>query len=120
MLLDVAAEAWSLARGFDHEVSMLSLVRGGRAAPLLALAVGSPDSVRADPRLLFRLGLSDTAEAVVLAHNHIDDVPPSAADLAVTRRLVAAGAVVGLPLLGHVVVTRSGWYDCVAGSFVAW
>jgi len=38
----------------------------------------------------------------------------------VTRRLVAAGAVVGLPLVAHIVVTDSGWYDCVAGSFAHW
>lgn len=38
------------------------------------------------------------ATEIVLAHNHFAEARPSAADLAVTRRLVAAGALVGVPL----------------------
>jgi len=97
---------------------MLALVRGGRVRPLMALTIGTRDRVHADPAAVFRIALSCGAESVVLAHNHVDDVGPSAADLAVTRRLVAAGAVIGVPLLSHVVVTPSGWYDCVVSGEV--
>lgn len=93
---------------------MLSLVRDGRARPLAALALGDRTTVTADPPTIFRLALGEAADAIILAHNHVEDTPPSEADHAATRRLVAAGVVVGLPLLAHVVVTESGWYDCFA------
>ncbi|MCK6490614.1 MAG: hypothetical protein L6R48_20365 [Planctomycetes bacterium] len=38
------------------------------------------------------------------------DTAPSAADAAVTRRLVAAGRAVDVPLVDHVIVTTSGGF----------
>lgn len=52
------------------------------------------------------------ADSWVLVHTHPCGRPPSNADLAVTRRLVAAGNLIGVPLLGHIVVAPPSWYDC--------
>ncbi len=41
-------------------------------------------------------------------------MPPSAADGAVTRRLVSAGCVLGVELVSHVVLTPKAAYDCLA------
>ena len=44
--------------------------------------------------------------AIVVLHNHpAGDPEPSDADIAVTQRLLAAGMVLGIPVLDHVVVT---------------
>jgi len=39
-----------------------------------------------------------------------------AGDGVVTRRLVAAAAVIGVELLAHLVVARDGWADCLAAA----
>ena len=47
--------------------------------------------------------------AVLVAHNHPSgDATPSAEDREITRRLVDAGALLGIPLLDSLVWTRAG------------
>jgi DNA repair protein RadC len=53
--------------------------------------------------------LRDGASAIVLVHNHPSGDPaPSAEDIAMTRAVRAAGELVGVPLIDHVVVARGG------------
>lgn len=62
------------------------------------------------PREVFRPALREGAAALVVAHNHPSGDPaPSGEDREVTRRLVQAGALLGVPLLDHVVVAERGW-----------
>ncbi len=49
------------------------------------------------------------AQAVLIAHNHPDGDPrPSAADLAMTRRLSQGLAALDVAVLDHLIVTRAG------------
>ena len=55
--------------------------------------------------------------AVVVAHNHPSGDPtPSAADRAVTERLVRAGEVLGVPVLDHLVWAERGWVSLRAAG----
>lgn len=57
------------------------------------------------PREVFGPALSDSAAALIVAHNHPSGDPsPSQEDLEITRRLVDAGKLLGVPLLDHVIV----------------
>ena len=50
-----------------------------------------------------------SAAAIVLAHNHPSGDPePSAEDVALTRRLAAAGTLLGIEVLDHVVIGEVG------------
>ncbi len=52
--------------------------------------------------------LRDGASAMVLVHNHPSgDATPSAEDIAMTRAIRAAGEIVGIPLIDHIVVARN-------------
>lgn len=52
--------------------------------------------------------LRDGASAMVLVHNHPSGDPtPSPEDIAMTNAVRAAGVLVGVPLIDHVVVSRS-------------
>ncbi len=49
------------------------------------------------------------ASGIIVGHNHPSGDPqPSSQDLDMTRTLVAAGAVVGIPIVDHVIVTDCG------------
>ncbi|HTQ03271.1 MAG TPA: JAB domain-containing protein, partial [Polyangiaceae bacterium] len=53
--------------------------------------------------------LRDGASAIVLIHNHPSGDPtPSAEDIAMTRSIRVAAELVGVPLIDHVVVARTG------------
>ncbi len=70
---------------------------------------GDVDGTDAPPRAFFRAALSAGATTVIAVHNHpTGDPAPSAADKAVTRRLVAAGRTVELSLQDHVILGDGG------------
>jgi len=74
---------------------------------------GDIDGCDAGPRSFFRNALRRAACTAIAVHNHpTGDPSPSAADAAVTRRLVAAGRAVDVALVDHVVV-------CADGSFAS-
>ncbi len=57
------------------------------------------------PRDVFAPAIKEAAAAVIVLHNHPSGDPePSAEDRALTARLGAVGAMLGIPLLDHVVI----------------
>ena len=74
------------------------------------ISVGSIDHTFMSPREVFRDALLANASAIVVAHNHPSGDPePSIDDEKITKRLVAAGQVVGIDVLDHVVIAGGAW-----------
>jgi DNA repair protein RadC len=72
------------------------------------LTVGTLDRSVVHPREVFREASAARAAGIVLFHNHPSGDPaPSADDVALTRRLVAAGELMGIDVLDHLVLTAS-------------
>ena len=72
------------------------------------LSVGSLDASVVHPREVFREAILGGAAAVVLFHNHPSGDPtPSRDDLALTRRLMTAGDLIGIDVIDHVVLADS-------------
>jgi DNA repair protein RadC len=70
---------------------------------------GTLTGVDVHPREVFKGAMLANAAAVIVAHNHPSgDAQPSRDDLALTKRLVKAGEMLGVPVLDHLVVTRKG------------
>lgn len=70
---------------------------------------GTIDHAPVYPREVARRALELSAGAVVLVHNHPSGDPkPSAADIAVTREIVAAANAVGVKVHDHLVIGRNG------------
>jgi len=69
------------------------------------VSVGCLTSSLVHPREVFQEAVLSRAAALVLFHNHPSGDPePSAEDLALTRRLAAAGTLMGIELLDHLVL----------------
>jgi DNA repair protein RadC len=74
------------------------------------VARGGRTSCQVDPAEVFRVLLSESASGAIFLHNHPSGDPqPSAQDLALTERLVAAGSLLDIRILDHLVV-GSGRY----------
>jgi len=70
---------------------------------------GTLNASLAHPREVFRPAIRDAAAAVLLVHNHPSGDPtPSREDRDVTRRLREAGRHIGIEVLDHVIVAKSG------------
>jgi DNA repair protein RadC len=69
------------------------------------VSIGTLNTSLVHPRELFRRAIAAAAAAVILIHNHPSGDPtPSAEDLALTRRLVEAGRLLGIEVLDHLVI----------------
>lgn len=108
---DVFRHFHARLRDAPHEQFHLLLLDGRHR--LLREVMASRGTLTASlvhPREVFRPALREGAAALVVVHNHPSGDPaPSAEDREVTRRLVQAGALLGVPLLDHVVVAERGW-----------
>lgn len=76
------------------------------------ISVGTLTSNLVHPREVFQPAVVHNAVAVIVAHNHPSDVlKPTAADRRVTRQLRAAGEVLGINLLDHLII---GTTECIS------
>jgi DNA repair protein RadC len=76
------------------------------------VSIGLIDRSPVHPREVFADALSDRASAVIVAHNHPSGgLEPSPSDVAITAQLKAAGAIVGIDLLDHIIFNRSGYFS---------
>jgi DNA repair protein RadC len=74
------------------------------------ISIGSLNASIVHPREVYLPAVAMSAASVVLAHNHPSGDPtPSEEDLAITRRLLEAGRILGIDLLDHVVVARDSY-----------
>ena len=56
---------------------------------------------------LFRIGIRENAASLIVAHNHPSGDPaPSPDDIAVTRKMVEAGELLGIEVLDHIIIGR--------------
>ncbi|AFG38114.1 RadC family protein [Spirochaeta africana] len=76
------------------------------------VSVGLVNRTMVHPREVYACAIQDRAAAILVAHNHPSgNCTPSAEDREVTNRLGAAGRVIGISLLDHIIFTRSGYYS---------
>jgi DNA repair protein RadC len=69
------------------------------------ISVGCLTSSLVHPREVFQEAVVSRAAALILFHNHPSGDPePSAEDLALTRRLVSAGALMGIEVIDHLIL----------------
>jgi DNA repair protein RadC len=69
------------------------------------VTVGTVDASIVHPREIFREAASAGAAAIVLFHNHPSGDPePSQDDVVLTRRIAAAGILMGIDVVDHVIL----------------
>lgn len=113
-LIRIEQRARLIGTGFGVEIALVWPVAGDTVGQEILCSAGTADRVLVRPDRVFRHAIRLGATGVVLSHNHIRDTGPSAADFAVTRRLVAAGHLLGVPLLASLVVEPGVTHDLVS------
>src|SRR5688572_2637986 len=107
-----AVAAWAQPRlaGLDHEEVWLLCLDGKNALrSARRIAQGGLHGCALRPADVLRPALEDAASGIVIVHNHPSGDPtPSLADIEMTRALVEACQILGIQLLDHVIVARSG------------
>lgn len=78
----------------------------------IAISQGGVAGTVADPKMIFKEALENLASSLILVHNHPSgNRQPSAADIALTKKLKSAGQFLDLPILDHLIYTDQGYYS---------
>lgn len=78
----------------------------------LEISTGTLDGALVTPRDIFAALITAGAYAFILVHNHPSGDPePSQHDLTTTKALLQAGKLMEIPLMDHVIVSRTGYYS---------
>jgi DNA repair protein RadC len=76
------------------------------------VSIGLIDRSPVHPREVFADALSDRASAVIVAHNHPSGgVEPSQSDISITAQLKAAGEIIGIELLDHIIFNKTIYFS---------
>lgn len=93
----------------QHETSevfgILCLSTKRRVIAYHEVSRGTLDSTLVHPREVFKAAILANAAAIIVAHVHPSGDPtPSPDDLQLTRQLTAAGTLLGIDVLDHIIV----------------
>jgi len=110
---DAASALMTLLQDEPAEVfAILCLTTKHRVIAYHEVSRGTLDSTLVHPREVFKAGLLANAAAIVASHNHPSGDPtPSPDDVALTRRLVEVGDVIGIPVLDHIIIGDGRYYS---------
>lgn len=94
----------------DREVFVVALLTiRHRLIGLHTVSVGCLTSTLVSPALVMKPAILASAACLVLCHPHPSGDPePSPEDVALTRRLAAAGTLLGIEILDHLVLGEAG------------
>ena len=84
---------------------------------------GALDHTSIHPREVFKAALLANAAAVILSHNHPSgNATPSPADLSLVKNLDAAGRLLQVPVVDHIIIghQRRYWSSKEAGLTAPW
>lgn len=95
-----------------EQFGVLSLDTKHRVLRASILSVGTLNASIVHPREVFREAVAAGAAALVLFHNHPSGDPePSDDDVRLTERLAAAGVLMGIQVLDHVILADVKYYS---------
>ena len=88
----------------EHLKSLL-LDTKNRVLAIKTVSIGDLSSSIVHPREVYKDAVLASAASIIIAHNHPSGDPtPSAEDVAVTKRLIQSGEIMGIDLLDHIVL----------------
>ncbi len=88
-----------------EELHLLVLDTHGQVRRDHLISRGLLNGALVHPREVFRAAIAESAAGIIVVHNHPSGDPtPSPEDMAVTRQLAAAGRLLDIPLVDHILI----------------
>ncbi|MCL4115928.1 UNVERIFIED_CONTAM: hypothetical protein GTU68_040301 [Idotea baltica] len=76
------------------------------------ISTGGIAGTVADLRILYKKAIESLASGIIVAHNHPSGaLKPSQADISLTNDLSAAGKILKIPLLDHIIIAGKKYYS---------
>jgi DNA repair protein RadC len=109
---DAAKIVMDYLRGVDREHFVgLYMNTSNNLITIHTVSIGTLNSSLVHPREVFKLALMVNAASIIVSHNHPSgNAEPSQEDLAITKQLVEAGKILGIPVHDHVIITEGNGF----------
>jgi DNA repair protein RadC len=110
----VAEDVWKLCGDFreskkEHFVAFY-LDTQSKLIERQIISIGTLNASLVHPREVFEPAVALRAANLIVAHNHPSGaLDPSSDDVAITKRLIEAGKILGISLIDHVIVVSGGF-----------
>jgi len=76
------------------------------------ISIGTLNGSIAHPREIFKSAIKESANAIILVHNHPSGDPnPSDEDLEITKRLIDSGELLNIKVLDHVIIGKDNYWS---------
>lgn len=103
---------WSDKMDYIEESFILLLNRANKALGYTRISIGGTSGTVVDLKMIFQVALKANAHSFLLAHNHPShNLNPSDQDIKLTQELSAAGKIMNIALLDHIIMTGEGYYS---------
>lgn len=100
--------------GYSPQEEFLVVYLNGKGGVIKSevLYKGNKNSASVGVDEILRKAILLKANAILAAHNHpSDNVEPSEADVLLTRKLYTSGKMMGIPLLDHIIIGKTGYFS---------
>jgi DNA repair protein RadC len=95
-----------------EEFWVLLLNRANQVISKKQISAGGVSGTVADPRIIFKHAIEALASGIILMHNHPSgNQTASKQDQELTRKMVASGKSLDIPVLDHIIFTNQGYYS---------
>jgi DNA repair protein RadC len=95
-----------------EEFWMIVLNRANRMIRKVQISQGGVAGTVADPKIIFKIALEALASGIILAHNHPSgNLTASQADLDLTKKLSAAGKLLEIQVLDHLIIGGQKYFS---------
>lgn len=95
-----------------EEFWLLCLSRSGALIAEHRVSEGGVTGTVADPKKIFKLALDQMATGIIVCHNHPSgNLMPSEQDKELTNKLKAAGKLLDITLMDHLIITQKQYFS---------
>jgi DNA repair protein RadC len=92
----------------EEYLYLISLDRKNKILSKDLISKGTLTETLIHPREIFKKALAKNASSIILVHNHpSEESYPSLEDIKVTKRIAKTGTEIGIPLMDHLIVTKT-------------
>lgn len=116
---DILPHVEDIANRKQEHFVVLTLDSGRRLISKQIVFIGTINATLVHPRETYAPAIADYAAFIIVAHNHPSGDPePSRADITSTQQLIAAGQILGVKLIDHVIVAGDEYFSFAMNSLI--
>lgn len=84
---------------------MLSMDNQQKPLAMEIISIGTVNMAPVNPREVFKHAILANAANIIIIHNHTSgECTPSLSDMELTKRLIEAGEILGIPVVDHIII----------------